>query len=203
LHYITTVIRAEQPNSQETAQPWLAEGESRRTLFYRRNRADGASSASAVQAEATLRARVAELEVLLAMSGRKVWQLLCEAVAREKATKANAKKLARDELSAELKALKAEVACLKSDPDNAAAERIAALERQLKGERTKNANLRMDAKILAHKSALVLSKAELATLRRVHPDAKDNETALNKAAALLNALIDEGRMVVEGVEGES
>jgi hypothetical protein len=192
------MTRTEQPNSQETAQPWLAEGGSRRTWFYRRKGADGASSAIALQGEAALRGRVAELEVLLAMPGRKVWQLLCEAVAREKATKANAKKLARDELSAEFKALKAEVARLKSDPDNAAAERIAALERQLKGERTKNANLRIDAKILAHKSALVLSKTELATLRRVHPDAKDNETALNKAAALLNALIDEGRMVVEG-----
>ena len=119
-------------------------------------------------------------------------------IAEAKAVKANAKKEARAEVAKEVAALKAEVARLKSDQDNAAAERIAALERQLKGERTKNTNLRLDAKILAHKSALVLSKAELATLRRVHPDAKHNETALNKAAALLNALIDEGRIVVQG-----
>ena len=141
---------------------------------------------------------VADLEAEGAMRPEDQWTQFREAVTAAREAKANAKKLAHDEVSAELKALKAQVARLKSDPDNAAAERIAALERQLKGERTKNANLRMDAKILAHESVLVLSRAELATLRRVRPDAEHNETALNEAEALINALIDEGRIVVEG-----
>jgi len=40
-----------------------------------------------------------------------------------------------------------------------------------------------------------VSKVELLTLRKgPHPDAKHNEAALNKAAALLNALIDVKRI---------
>ena len=42
-----------------------------------------------------------------------------------------------------------------------------------------------------------VSKVELLTLRKgPHPDAKHNEAALNKAAALLNALIDVKRITV-------
>ena len=153
-------------------------------------------------------ARVAELEAELAMRPGDQWKQLKEAVVAARAAKADAEKQARAEVAEEMAALKAENARLKSDPQGAAAEQIAALNKQLKGARTQIKNLKVTIEHLIDpqtsllggprsKPLGTLSKAEMNTPGRgLHPDAKYNEAALNKAAALLNILIDEGRLVV-------
>ena len=148
-------------------------------------------------------ARVAELEAELARRPQDEWRLAREAVERAHAAKADAKRAARAEVAEGVAKLKAENARLKSDPDNAAAERIKSLERQLKGERTKNNNMRNDLWRMRHfqsEHPLVLTKAELRTLRRgVQPDAKHNEHWLTEAAALVKSLISDKKIVEAGL----
>jgi hypothetical protein len=156
---------------------------------------------------AELQARVAELEALLAMpthaAVRNLFERLAEQVSANRHLQRDAKKTARAEVEAEvtakIKALEAKVARFEAEPDAAYAARIKSLEARLKAARTQAADARAAANRLRDSSTLVLTKVELSTLRKaLHPDAANNEAALTKAAQLLNGLINDKRILIEG-----
>ncbi len=152
---------------------------------------------------ATLQARVRELEEVLATPHMFVHRRLREEIVANKATKAEAKKAARAEVmakvAAEVETLKAKLARFEAEPDAAYADRIKSLEAQLKAARTRIASLSVELRDANQSTALVLTKAELHTLRKaLHPDTRHNEGALTKAAQLFNGLIDAKRIQFEG-----
>ena len=71
------------------------------------------------------------------------WAQRKEEVKAERSAKRQALAEARSEVAEEVAALKAEITRLKGDPQGAAAEQIATLERQLKGARTEIRNLKI------------------------------------------------------------
>lgn len=149
-----------------------------------------------------LQARVAELEALLAMPShaatRHLFARLKEQAAEINRLRRDGKKQARAEVATEIETLKAEIARFKAEPDAAHAARIKMLEAQLKSARTQAANARAAANRLRDSSVLALSKTESLILRKaLHPDARNNEAALTKAAQLFNGLINDKRIVID------